>query len=125
MISDLLSIISKVIPNKGKANELQAKIAIAHEDALSAAVKAEAGVRIAELKAGGLAAKWRPLSALMTYLIVFLYWFIYPVIQLIVAIGDYNIYLPQFEPLPLEFYGLATAFISIYAYGRSLEKRSI
>lgn len=56
MISDLLNIISKVVPNKGKAKELEAKIAIAHDSVLEAAVKADVEVRIAELKSGGLAA---------------------------------------------------------------------
>ena len=124
MISDLLSLISKVIPNKGKAKELEAKIAIAHSDALQGAVKADVEVRIAELRSGGLAAIWRPTGAIMTYLCIFLYWFIYPILQIIINIGDFNVYLPQLEQLPIEFYGLATAFISIYAIGRSLEKRS-
>ncbi len=124
MIGDLLSLISKVVPNKGKAKELEAKIAIAHNDALQGAVKADVEVRIAELKSGGLAAVWRPLAAIMTYLCVFLYWFIYPLVQIIISIGNFDVYLPQLEPMPLEFYGLSTAFVSIYAFGRSLEKRS-
>ena len=123
MISDLLELITKVVPNANKAKELEAKIAEAHSKALTSAVEADAKIQLEEAKSDGLRAIWRPLSAIMTYSIIFLYWFIYPVLQLVIACADLDIYLPQLESLPIEFYGLATAFISIYAYGRSLEKR--
>ena len=123
MISDLIGLITKVVPDASAAKKLEAKITQAHNKALSGAVEADKEIRLAELNNGGLASKWRPLSAIMTYSIIFLYWFMYPALQMIIACADLNIYLPELTPLPLEFYGLATAFISIYAYGRSLEKR--
>lgn len=124
MISDLFGIINKIVPNKAKAAELEATVQKAHQDALNAAVKADAEVRLAELKSSGIRAIWRPMAAIMTFLCLFLYWFIYPLCLIIVGLFNLNIYLPELPILPLEFYGLATAFTSIYAYGRSLEKRS-
>ena len=123
MIGGLLSLVSKFIPDGSKAAELEAKIQEAHSQTLSKAVEADTRVRLAEMQSTGLQSKWRPLAAIMTYLCIFLYWFFYPLCLIIIGLFDLNIYLPELPHLPLEFYGLATAFISIYAYGRSLEKR--
>ena len=123
MIGDLLGIVNKFIPDAKAAKALESKIQIAHSKALSGAVEADTKVRLAEMQKGGIAGIWRPLSAISVFMCLFLYWFIYPLCMIIVGLFNINVYLPVLPPLPLEFYGLATAFISIYAYGRSLEKR--
>lgn len=125
MISDLLGIVNKFIPDGNKAKALEAKIQEAHNNALNVAVKADKEIRLAELRSGGLASMWRPLTAIMTYSIIFFHWLIYPMVKVIIGLCDLNVYYPELKPLPVEFYGLATAFISIYAYGRSMEKRRL
>lgn len=124
MISELLGLVNKFVPNKGKAKELEAKIQEAHSKALTMAVAADKDIKLAELKKGGIASIWRPISAMSVFATIFLHWFIFPLMRATIVVFDLNVYLPQLESLPLEFYGLATAFVSIYAYGRSLEKRS-
>ena len=123
MIDGLVGLISKFVPNKDLAKKLEAKVQNAHTAALSKAVEADKDVKIAELKAGGIAAKWRPIGALSIFGTLFLHWFIYPLCRIIVGLFNLNVYLPQLESLPLEYYGLALAFVSIYAHGRSMEKR--
>jgi hypothetical protein len=125
MLGEALSIINKFIPDKGKANKLKAEVEIVFQNTLSDAVKADTRVRLAELKSTGLSSIWRPLAAIMTFSCLFLYWFIYPSLQIMVALFDLNIYLPELRDLPIEFYGLSGIFVSIYAYGRSMEKRGL
>lgn len=120
---DILGLVTKFIPDINQAKKLEAKIKEAHNKALTSAIEADKEIRLAELRNGGLASKWRPMAAIMTYMCIFLYWFIYPALMIMINLFDLNIYLPLLPELPLEFYGLAIAFISIYAYGRSLEKR--
>lgn len=124
MISDLIGIVGKFIPDHDKAKELEAKIQEAHNKALTAAVESDKEIQLAEMKSGGLRSAWRPMAAIMVFMCLFLYWFVYPLSLMIIGWFDLPIYMPELPELPLEFYGLATAFISIYAYGRSLEKRS-
>lgn len=123
MISDLIGIVSKFIPDKSTAAVLEAEIQKAHSDALKQAVEADKEIKLAELHAGGIAALWRPIAALMIFLCLFLYWFIYPLLLICVGWFNMDVYLPQLPDLPTDFYTLSMAFISIYAYGRSLEKR--
>ena len=125
MISEALNIINKFIPDKGKANKLKAEVEIVFQNTLSEAVKSDTKVRLAELKSTGISSIWRPLAALMTFACLFLYWFVYPSIQIMVALFDLNIYLPELRDLPSEFYALSGVFVSIYAYGRSMEKRGL
>lgn len=125
MLSEALSIINKFIPDKGKANKLKAEVETVFQNTLSKAVEADTKVRLAELKSKGISKIWRPLAAIMTFSCLFLYWFVYPSLQIIVALFDLNIYLPELRDLPTEFYLLGGSFVSIYAYGRSMEKRGL
>ena len=120
---DIIGLISKFIPDTKAAKKLEAQIKTAHSKALTAAVEADKEVRLEELRVGGFAALWRPTAAIMTYMCIFLYNFIYPALFIIRGVFDLDFILPELPELPLEFYGLAIAFISIYAHGRSMEKR--
>ena len=99
------------------------KSKVASEVQLVKATEADTKLRMKELDAKGLKGLWRPLAATSIFLTLFLHWFIYPALMIVVATFNLDIYLPQLPELPMEFYGLAIAFISIYAHGRSLEKR--
>lgn len=123
MIDGLLNIVDKFIPNKDKAAELEAKIQEAHSKALTKAVEADKDIKLAELKKGGIAAVWRPLAAISVFATLALHHLVLPSCKIAVNLFNLNVYLPQLEPLPIEYYGLAISFVSIYAYGRSLEKR--
>ena len=94
------------------------------ESTFKAAIEADKDIRLAELRTGGIASKWRPIAATSIFATLFLHWVIVPIVHLVIVIGDYNVYMPQLEPLPIEYYGLALAFVSIYAYGRSREKEA-
>lgn len=123
MFTEALSIINKFIPDKSKAKKLEAEIQKAHQEVLSTAVKADTQVRLAELKSKGIASVWRPIAALTIFSCIFLYWFIYPLMRIMVAMFDWDIYLPQLQDLPTDFYLLAGSFVTVYAYSRGLEKR--
>lgn len=125
MLDNLFGLVNKFVPDTDKAKELEAKIRTAQEAALKQAVESDKEVRLAELRKGGIASKWRPLAALSIFATLFLHWFIYPLCRMVITGLDLNAILPQLEPLPTEFYGLAAAFVSIYAYGRSMEKRGL
>ena len=125
MIDNLFGLINKFVTDADKAKELEAKIKTAQEAALKQAVEADKQVRLAELRKGGIAAIWRPLAAMSIFATLFLHWFIYPLAHMIITAFNLNAWLPAFTPLPMEFYGLAAAFVSVYAYGRSMEKRGL
>lgn len=124
IIAGILGIASKFIPDKDKQIEFEAKLKSSMEDTFKAAVNADKDIKLVELRAGGIASKWRPIAAVSIFATLFLHWFIIPIVHLIIVIGDYNVYFPMLDPLPLEYYGLALAFVSIYAYGRSREKEA-
>lgn len=121
----VLDIINKFIPDVDEAKRLSAQVEIAHQKAINAAVDADKQVRLAELRKGGIASIWRPLAALMIFFCLFLYWGIYPTLQIFIGLFNLNIYLPELTPLPENFYFLGSLFITIYAAGRSLEKRGL
>jgi hypothetical protein len=125
MIDNLFGLVNKFVPDADKAKELEAQIKTAQEEALKQAVAADKEVRLAELRKGGIAAAWRPLAALSLFTTITFHWLIIPLARVIITVGNFNAYMPQLEPLPMEFYGLAGAFVSIYAYGRSMEKRGL
>ena len=120
---EILGLINKFIPDASKAKELEASIKGSYEKTFQKALESETQIRLVEMKQKGIVSKWRPLAAIAIFLCLFLYWFIYPLTMIIIGLFDLNVYLPQLPELPIEFYGLATAFVSIYAFGRSIEKR--
>ena len=124
MLSDIFSIIKSVIPDKGKAQELEAQIQKSYDAALTAGVKADKEIRLAEMNSDAvLQRSWRPIAALIVFSAIFVRFPLYHALLLIVNWFDLPIYLPMLEDLPRDFYMMATAFISIYAYGRTQEKR--
>ena len=123
MIGDLINIVGKFIPDGDKAKELEAQIQQAHNDALNQAVKSDTQIRLAEMKSKGISSIWRPIAALIVFSIFFIRFALYHLLLLIVGMFNLPVFLPLLEPLPLEFYGLAASFISIYTFGRSMEKR--
>ena len=124
ILDSILSITNKFIPDINQQQKLKAQIIKGYEDGLKSAVSADKDIKLAEMRQGGIASIWRPVAAISIFLTLFLHWFIIPVMHMIVVIGDYDVYLPQLELLPVEYYGLALAFVSIYAYGRSREKEA-
>lgn len=123
MLGALLNIANKFIPDKNKQKEFEKEMKVAYEKTFQEAVAADKEIRLAELQTGGIAAKWRPFGAFMVFTILGLYWFIYPLCIITLDIFEIDILLTKLPPLPMEFYGLALAFISIYTHGRSLEKQ--
>ena len=125
IISGIAGIASKFIADPNKRMEFEAEIKTKMEDTFKSAIGADKDIKLAELRAGGIAAKWRPIAAISIFATLFLHWFILPLVYLIICIGNFNVYYPTLAPLPLEYYGLALSFISIYAYGRSREKEAL
>lgn len=124
MLSDIIKIIGKVVPDGNEAAKLQAQIETSYNKALEEGVKADTNIRLAEMQSDSwLQKSWRPISALIVFLTIFVRYPLYHALMLIVGYFNLNIYLPSLEPLPMDFYGMATAFISLYAFGRSQEKR--
>lgn len=124
MLSDVFSIIKGIIPDKNKARDLEAQIQKSFDDALTEGVKADKEIRLAEMQSDAILQRtWRPLAALIVFSAIFVRFPLYHCLLLIVNWYDLDIYLPQLEDLPRDFYMMATAFISIYAYGRTQEKR--
>jgi hypothetical protein len=124
MLDELFKIIGKVIPDKGEEARLKAKIQQSYDNALTEGVKADKEIRLAEMKSDSfLQSRWRPIAALVVFLAIFVRFPLYYFMKLMVGWFDLNVWLPELEDLPQDFYMMATAFISIYAYGRSQEKR--
>lgn len=124
MISDILKIISDVIPDKDKAAELSAKVQTSYNEALTKGVEADKEIRLAEIQSDSwLQRSWRPIAALIVFFTLFIRFPLYHLIKMYITYNDLPIYLVELEDLPNDFYLMATAFISIYAFGRSQEKR--
>jgi hypothetical protein len=124
MLSDILSIISKVVPNPSKAAQLKADIETSYNKALEEGIKANKEIILAESSSDSwLQRSWRPISALIVFTAIFVRFPLYHFLRMMVGWFDLPIYLPELEDLPQDFYMMATAFISIYAYGRTQEKR--
>lgn len=124
MISDILKIVGDLVPDKDKAKELEAKIQLSYDDALKKGVEADRQIRLAEMQSDSwLQRSWRPIAALIVFSAIFVRFPLYHLVHLVVTTCDLNVYLPELEDLPRDFYLMATAFISIYAYGRTQEKR--
>ena len=99
-------------------------IQLSYDKALSEGVKANRDIVLAEMQSDSwLQRSWRPLAALIVFGAIFVRFPLYHLLRLIVGMYDLNIYLPELEDLPSDFYLMGTAFISIYAHGRSIEKR--
>jgi|TARA_R110000851_G_C13064148_1_gene564245 hypothetical protein len=124
MLDEIFKLISKVIPDTAKAKELEAQIKISYDNALSEGVKANKEIVLAEIQSDSwLQRSWRPIAALIVFGAIFVRFPLYHLLRLIVSMYELNIYLPELEELSSDFYLMATAFISIYAHGRSVEKR--
>jgi hypothetical protein len=124
VISEILSTVNKFIPDKNQAEKFKAEVEKAYNDALKSAVEADRDIRLAEMQSDSwLQRSWRPIAALIVFMAIFVRFPLYHLLQLIVNYLNLDIYLPILEDLPQDFYLMATAFISIYAYGRTQEKR--
>ena len=124
MLSDIFSIIKNIIPDKGKAAELEAQVQKSYDKALTEGVKADRDIRLAEMQSDAILQRtWRPISALIVFTAIFVRYPLYHLLLLAVNWFELPLYLPELEDLPRDFYMMATAFISVYAYGRSQEKR--
>jgi len=124
VISEILSTVNKFIPDKNQAEKFKAEVEKAYNDALKSAVEADRDIRLAEMQSDSwLQRSWRPIAALILFMAIFVRFPLYHLLQLIVNYLNLDIYLPILEDLPQDFYLMATAFISIYAYGRTQEKR--
>lgn len=125
VLDSILNIAGKFVPDTNQQAKLRAEVQKAYEDGLKKAVEADKEIRIAEMRSGGIAALWRPVAALSVFATLFLHWFIVPATNLVIVVMDLDAMTPILEPLPMEYYGLAAAFVSIYAYGRSREKAAL
>jgi len=124
MLSDIFAIIRKVVPDSDAGAKLEAQIQESYDKALIEGVKADKEIRLAEMSSSNwLQSRWRPIAALIVFGALFVRFPLYHTLLLAVNWFDLPIYLPDLEDLPRDFYLLATAFVSIYAYGRSQEKR--
>jgi hypothetical protein len=123
IISSILGIATKFIPDQTKLAELEAELNSKMEDTLQKAVDSDKEVRLAEMRQGGIASKWRPIAALSIFATLFLHWFLIPVLEIATVYFETGKEVYIVAPLPVEFYGLAGAFVSIYAFGRSQEKK--
>lgn len=124
IIDSILGIAGKFIVDEDAKVKLETELKSKMEGTFKAAVDSDKEIKLAELRAGGIVSKWRPIAAISIFATLFLHWFILPLVHVIIVVGDFNVYFPQLESLPLEYYGLALAFVSIYAYGRSREKEA-
>jgi hypothetical protein len=124
MLDDIFKLITKVIPDTNQAAKLKADIKLSYDKALTEGVKANKEIVLAEMSSDSwLQRSWRPIAALIVFIAIFIRFPLYHLLKLIVGWYDLKVYLPELEDLPSDFYLLATAFVSIYAHGRSVEKR--
>lgn len=124
MISDIINLVNKFVPDKNQQLKIQAQIEDSYNKALTEGVKADKEIRLAEMNSDSwLQSRWRPIAALIVFMAIFIRFPFYHGLKLIVGMFDLDVWLVELEPLPENFYMMATAFISIYAYGRSQEKR--
>lgn len=124
MLSDIFKLITKVVPDTNAAKKMQRDIQVSYDKALIEGVKADKEIRLAEMSSDSwLQSRWRPIAALIVFTALFVRFPLYHLLLLSVGYFDLPIYLPELEDLPSDFYLMATAFISIYAHGRSIEKR--
>lgn len=124
MIDEILKLINKAVPDSSEAAKLEAQIETAYNKALEEATKADKELRLAEMQSDSwLQRSWRPIAALIVFSALFVRFPLYHLLILSVNYFNLNIYLPELEGLPQDFYMMATAFISIYAFGRSKEKQ--
>jgi len=124
MLSDIFKIIGKVIPDKNEAEKMKRDIQVSYDKALSDGVQANKEIVLAEMKSDSILQRsWRPIAALIVFLAIFVRYPLYHALLISVNYFKLDIYLPQLEDLPQDFYMMATAFISIYAFGRTQEKR--
>lgn len=103
------------IPDQSKRDEAK----ILFEQGLPLAIKSEVDARLADIKKGGINSFWRPYGAVIIFTSLGIRWIIYPLVKLIVVMGDFDIYLPQTYDFPDAYYHLALAFVSVYGYVRS------
>ena len=122
MIGDILDIVNKFIPDKDAQIKARAELESQYQKTLKEAVSSDKEIRLAEMNSSGLSKHWRPLSALIVFFTLFVRFPLYWVAHMTISFMGLNVYLPELEALPIEFYGMATAFISIYAFGRNNEK---
>ena len=122
MFDTILDTINKFIPDKGKAKELQSELKSKFEETFQEAIKADKAIRLQELLSKGIKGKWRPYGAVVIFSTYLVRYPFYMLLQLGIDIFSDDIMLTQLESLPLEFHGLALAFLSIYSHGRTSEK---
>lgn len=124
MLDDIFKLITKVIPDTNEAAKLKRDIQVSYDKALTAGVQANKEIILAEIQSDSwLQRSWRPIAALIVFIALAVRFPIYHMSKLIVSYYDLNVYIPELEDLPSDFYLLAAAFVSIYAHGRSIEKR--
>lgn len=124
MLSDIFKLITKVVPDTNASEKMKRDIQVSYDKALTEGVKAHREIVLAEMQSDSwLQRSWRPIAALTVFSAIFVRFPLYHLLRLIVGYFNLNIYLPELEDLPSDFYLMATAFISIYAHGRSVEKR--
>lgn len=118
MINSILSLVNKFIPDKDEANKLAAQL----EKEMTKQMELKADIVKAEIKSGGITAKWRPYTMICFVIMVAVHWFLYDVIPYIRTAFDLNFYVPQDPGFTEGLLSLIKIGLMGYIGGRSAEK---
>lgn len=117
MISDILGIIKKFIPDKDAA----AKAAVELESQLTKQMSLQADVIKAEANSGGITAKWRPWTMVVFVAMVVVHFVLYDIVPWCVVTFDLDVITPQDPGFTDGLLDLIKIGIGGYIGGRTVE----
>ena len=118
MISEILGLINKVVPDKDAANKLAAKL----EGEMTKQMTLKSTIIKAEIKSGGITAKWRPYTMVAFVVMLVVHWLMYDVVPFIITTFELNLYSPQDPGFTTGLLDLIKVGLMGYIGGRSFEK---
>lgn len=118
MIDSILNIVNKFVPDADKAKEL----AVEMERETTKQIEARTSVIKQEMASGGLASKWRPLTALTFVGMVVIHFVMYDIFPWLRSVCDWKIWVPQDPGHTEGLLDLIKICLMGYIGSRSVEK---
>lgn len=118
MVSEILNLVGRFIPDKNKQAELAAKL----ETEFTKQMELKADIIRQEQKLGGLASKWRPWTMIAFVGMIVTHWLMYDVAPWAVVVFDLNVYTPQDPGFTDGLLEVVKLGLGGYLAGRSVEK---